>query len=382
MNVRFTLDGSGELEERLERICQKVLAGAQRLVPAPEFEALVLGGGYGRGQGGVLQTDAGDRPYNDLEFYVFLRGNILLNEPKYRGLLNDLGAQLSPEAGLHVEFKVYSVEKLRQSAISMFSYDLVAGHKMIFGSEDIFKTCRHHLAAEQIPPNEATRLLFNRCSGLLLAKNYLRQKTLAVEQQDFIGRNIAKAQLAFGDAVLTVFGKYHWSCVERAERLKTLAVPEAPSWLPEILPHHAAGVDFKLHPRRETAPKPDLERRHAEAAALGLRLWRWAESRRLTCPFESARNYALSRTVKCPESRPWRNALLSLRAFGSEAAFDGYFLRYPRERLMNALCLLLWDDQATAEPALQRQLQKLLHSKNIEWPDFIHAYQVLWQNYG
>src|SRR5580692_3959935 len=64
MKTRFTIDGSQELEERLERICGQVKRRAADIVPRPKLEAIVLGGGYGRGEGGVLRTEGGDQPYN------------------------------------------------------------------------------------------------------------------------------------------------------------------------------------------------------------------------------------------------------------------------------------------------------------------------------
>src|SRR6266571_2140097 len=79
---RFTVDGSVELERQLARICKSVLAGVQSVVPGEKLEAILLGGGYGRGEGGVLKTESDDRPYNDLEFYVCLRGNVWLNEQR------------------------------------------------------------------------------------------------------------------------------------------------------------------------------------------------------------------------------------------------------------------------------------------------------------
>src|SRR5579862_8989107 len=103
---RFTLDGSVELERRLADLCATVRQEALRIVTSNRLEGLVLGGGYGRGQGGVLETEEGHTPYNDLEFYVFLGGNSVLNEVKYRSRFKELGDSLSPEAGLHVEFKI------------------------------------------------------------------------------------------------------------------------------------------------------------------------------------------------------------------------------------------------------------------------------------
>ena len=382
MNARFTVDGGQELESRLAKTCSEVLAAVQKLIPQEKLEALVLGGGYGRGQGGVRKTKSGEKPYNDLEFYVFVRGNVHVSERNYHAPLHELGERLSSDAGLHVEFKVYSIDKLRDSPVSMFTYDLVAGHKVIFGGEEIFQECQHHLIARDIPLHEATRLLFNRCSGLLLAKDFLRNPELTPEQQDFVGRNIAKAQLAFGDAVLAVYGRYHSNCLERAERLNKNPSDFGPPALGEIQRVHAMGVDFKLHPSRTRASRAELLESHAQSSKLGLQLWLWVESRRLDRPFTTAQEYALSPVSKCPESVPWRNALLNLRTFGPGKIFDRNNFRYPRERLLNALSLMLWDEATSPEKAAQWKLPELLQAKSATWPDLIQAYQHLWQHYG
>ena len=170
--TRFTIDGDEGLEEGLLKMCEEVSTGIHKIVPKGQLEAVVLGGGYGRGQGGVLSAQGGDKPYNDLEFYVFVRGNVVWQERVYRNELEELSKRLSAEAGLHVEFKVDSLEKLRQGPVSMFSYDLVSAHRVVFGSEETFAGCEKHLDAKKIPLSEATRLLFNRCSGLLMVREF------------------------------------------------------------------------------------------------------------------------------------------------------------------------------------------------------------------
>src|SRR6185295_11412677 len=109
----------------------------------------------------------------------------VLNERNYHRSLEELGGRLSIEAGLHVEFKVDSLDRLRRSPITMFSYDLVSGHRILLGAETIFNGCEHHRDATTIPLAEATRLLFNRCTGLLLAKELLAKQELTPDDADF-----------------------------------------------------------------------------------------------------------------------------------------------------------------------------------------------------
>ena len=359
------------------QLCARVADEVGEIIPAAKLEAIVLGGGYGRGEGGVLKTAAGDQPYNDLEFYVFVRGNRLVNERNYRGALEALGEKLSPAAGLHVEFKVDSIMRLERSPVSMFSYDLVSGHRTIAGDEKIFSGCEHHKEAKQIPLHEATRLLFNRCSGLLFAKNYLREK-LDGERADFVGRNLAKAQLALGDVLLAALGQYHWSVRERAQRVKNLNAPELPLSARKLQEHHTAGAEFKLHPTRINKSAAEFAHEHAEISECAQRLWVWLEAKRLKWPFVTTQEYALSEENKCPETSGLKNLLINARVFGSQVIS----MRYPRERLLQTLPLLLWQADLPSEKRLLLYVQSQLQTNAASLPELVAAYERLWRRFN
>ena len=327
---RFTLDGSEALEVFLRESCEKVLRSVQDLVPPTKLHGLLLAGGYGRGEGGVLQ---GHLPYNDLDFYVFLEGNHRLNLRAFGGSLHHLAEELSRHLGIEVELKLDSLARWRRSPVTMFSYDVLLGHKWILGHESLFAGCEHHRRAEHIPTAEGARLLLNRCSGLLFAAEHLRREEFPPASADFVARNIAKAQLGLGDAVLTMHRLYHWSCRERHARLKHLAVP----WDADLRSQHATGVEFKLHPTLSAASRAELRSAHREITALAKKVWLWLESRRLGVPYDTVRAYAEDRTNKCPETPAWRNLLVNLTTCGTVS------LRYPREQLFRKLSLLLWD---------------------------------------
>lgn len=384
MNPRFTIDGSPALESQLAATCDQVLAGVRQLVPAAQLDGVLLGGGYGRGEGGVLKTPAGDQPYNDLEFYVFVRGQAILAEKKFRHPLHELGEHLSPAAGLEVEFKVITLDKLRRSAPSMFYYDLVAGHRWQQGDDTLLTGCEQHHDAARIPLYEATRLLMNRCSGLLYSAERLERPDFGPEEADFVGRNLAKAQLAFGDVLLTAHGRYHWSCRERHQRLAQWGAALAPakSSFPaetaaQLLAQHATGVDFKLHPRRATESRESLAARHRELSALGKTLWLWLESKRLGTTFASARDYAATPLNLCPETSGLRNRLVNARAFGPAAVADA---RYPRERLFRALALLLWEPATLTD--FRTSVQSALRTSASDRPGLTAAYATLWGRFN
>jgi hypothetical protein len=372
---RFTLNGSDALEQHLASVCKQVLAGIGRIIPKQKLEGLALGGGYGRGEGGVLKTPAGDQAYNDLEFYILVRGLSWLNERRYAKSLHQLAEELSSVAGVELEFKITSAAKLRQSPQNLFYHDLIMGHRWLLGDERLFAGCDHHRDAETIPLSEATRLLMNRCSGLLFAREKLEHERLSSDDADFVGRNIAKTELALGDAVLIAFGNYHWSCLERGRRLSELATTEVLPWLEEVYRHHTAGVAFKLQPQRSSHSRDALQGQFCEVSSLALTVWLWLENRRLSCDCRSAASYAASRINKWPDTNRWRNRLATVRVFGPRALLISRPSRHPRERILNALVLLLWVGVQTS-PALTRNVRR-----ELLWPKrtaMIPAYRKRW----
>lgn len=375
---RFTVDGGQALEAHLARTCAKIAAGVRGLVPPGRLEALLLGGGYGRGEGGVLTTPGGDRPYNDLEFYVCIRGSRLVNEQRFGRALHVLGEILTPQAGIEVEFKITSLRELARADVSMFSYDLVSGHRWLVGNPELLARCAHHREGDQIPMSEATRLLMNRGSGLLFARERLEKSEFTPADADFVRRNVAKAELALGDAVLVAHGLYHWSVRERHRRLERLARTARPPWIDAVRRHHVAGVDFKLYPERSVAPRDALQASHAAVTALAAQIWLWLEGQRLHQEFPSARAYAASRRDKCPGTAGPRNTLLHLRALGLRPLFAARAGRHPRERIFHALALLLWEPEALAAPTLRARLQHELQTDATTFPEMLRAYRTLW----
>lgn len=377
---RFTLDGDDVLERHLAQTCARVLSGIRGLIPAAKLEMVLLGGGYGRGEGGVLRGAAGDRPYNDLEFYVGIRGNRHVNEFRYRRRLEVLGEILTHLADAEIEFKITSLAELAARPISMFSYDLIAGHRMVWCHQRAagLPGCKHHGAPECVGEADAIRLLMNRCSGLLFARTELERESFTPAAADFVRRNIAKVQLACGDALLAALGRYHWSCRERHHRLQQLATNEAWPWLHAVIEHHRAGVDFKLRPVSDPAPREVLRALHRELTALALQCWLCVEARRLGRAFPTAAAYAVDRGNKCPGTDPLRNFFLNFRANGFRFHARPNPWRHPRQRVFHALALLLWEPATFTNPAWRARLETELNLRGRPGDEWLAAYRRLW----
>jgi hypothetical protein len=378
MTTRFTIDGSDALETELSGLCERARAAILEIIPTRKVKALLLGGGYGRGEGGVLKSPAGDKPYNDLEFYILHPGSDLFAEKLYSSKIHQVAEELTAVAGIEVEFKLLSLQKLQSSPVTMFYYDLVAGHRLIHGTDAWLTGCNQHRAAHRIPLYEATRLLMNRCSGLLYSQEKLGRANFTEEDSDFVGRNLAKAKLSLGDVYLAMRGQYHSSCRERHKRLRKFEAEDAPN-LGEIVPLHARGVDFKLHPIKTARPVEELRAELESLKVIARQLWLQLESRRLNHSFPNVRAYSLHEGDKCPETDSRRNRLINARRFGTREMLNA---RYPRERLLNTLPLLLWESNKLDQAELLTFVQSQLRTPETDFTQLVRAYECLWKIYN
>src|SRR5258708_3907063 len=114
---------------------------------------------------------------------------------------------------------------------------------------------------------------------------------------------------------------------------------------------------------------------HSELTRLDLDEWLWIENRRLKANFSTLREYSFSSIYKCAQNAPWRNLLLNLRTFGAGATLDKNSPRYPRERLFNALPLLLGAGEAATQLDTRRHLQRQLRSRADDWRGLVAAYK-------
>ena len=379
---RYTVDGSPELEAKIDEVNRLVVEDIHKIISPDQIDALVLAGGYGRGEGGVYVVDGKEQLYNDLDYYLFLKGNKRANEGAYGARIKDIEAARSPEAQCDVEFKIDSLTQLEQSTVTMFSYDLVARSAIVTGSAKVFEHCSKHLDAGAIPHSEATRLLFNRCTGLIFARQRLNKASLSQDDLEFIQRNLAKIELAMGDAILTVQGAYHWNGKERNQRLQKLSPVDGIASWNALVEAHTKGIQFKLRPSHPVEPIETLKDQLNKLSLAARDVWFWVEQHRLGENISTPVEYATTSRPRCPEHPAWRNLLVNIRRQGISTLYKPYPFRYPREQLYRAMGLLLWEKDSWQTPSTRALLCALLRTNATSLEDLIQRYENDWHRFG
>ncbi|MGE9293387.1 MAG: hypothetical protein ACQKBW_07225 [Puniceicoccales bacterium] len=314
-----------QLEAHFERVRQSFPDSLSPLV-----EALVLGGGYGRGEGGVGGTDEEPCLFNDLDYFLFTDAH---NDARIYEWIQEVEREESAKLGIDVEITCVAPGDRHSVSTSMMFHDLAVGHYVVIGPEDYFAKFMQGVDAAQIVPDEAIRLLWNRGTGLF----YARERLSCGQDAAFVQRNHMKASLALGDAILCFNGHHNAFCQKRRELL-----PQEEDSLidEEILSLHAEGVAFKLRPILEDKSPAEMEQDNTRLRQLWMRVYLELESRRLGVTFTTPGQYASYHAKLYPGASTLRTLLLALR----DRLKRGGFLRpindYPRGALMRALVLL------------------------------------------
>ena len=235
---KFTASGEKEAELLLAGVLTKIgraLAGTGLCV--------CLGGSYGRGDGGVRQDQENGILYNDLDFFVFAREK----SSDADKILKGIAEKYEKELKVDVDFSaVMNINDIKKNAKRLMMQELKRGYHLVCG-EDLLAEYLPELPADRIPFSEACRLLVNRGMGLLLAGEKIFNNS---DDTDFIMRNIYKAVLGAGDAMLIAEKMYCWKISDRLDLIEKSDMPGIYKTL------YCEAVEFKRTPHRKK--KPDM----------------------------------------------------------------------------------------------------------------------------
>ena len=281
---RFTVDGSDDLEQQIAQDLEEIRNLVLARLDENHLTALVLGGGYGRGEGGVYVVDGKETVYNDYDFFVIVPHAAPFRRRIVAEALSEVKSLVEPRCGIHVDFS----PPIPHGALKRLPYELMfmelkAGHHVIIGPPDVLEDMPSY-DVESPPLEEGARLFMNRGVGLLLARRKLqREDGLPNDDHEFVVRNIRKAKLAMGDAVLFVKTCYSPSYSDRLARFRQVDLTGVPE--KDLLSrYYEEAMAFKFHPSHECPGATSLSAWHEEVTRFYETMFLWFEQQRLSDP--------------------------------------------------------------------------------------------------
>ncbi len=228
----------------IEKHLNLIVESLQREIS--QIDAVVLVGGFGRGEGSVLIEQEQVIPLNDYDFVLAMRSEWDQTQ------LSRLGNHLSAQIGIrHIDFIPIPTTSFKTLPPSQFNYDMKHGGKVLAGADVL--TSIPEIPPSAIPVSDARRLLINRAVCLLEGfPDGQTEVRFPFDGQLFAFYQTAKAVLACGEALLIQSGYYHHSYVARQEIIRELFSSRS-----NFVYWHGFATDFKLRPLRE--PKGNIK---------------------------------------------------------------------------------------------------------------------------
>jgi rhamnosyltransferase len=374
----YTLDGSREAERRIDSDQSLIREYVMGAIPDEHFDALILMGGYGRGEGGYRLVDGNPEPYNDYDYFVVVKG---LGKAEARELQVDLqqvASYLGSLVGVEVDLAVLRSECLADAPFTLMNAEMKWGHRVIAGRSDVLAALPA-MPFDRLALGEFTRLMNNRGALLLMnARKLARGEVCSDEERDEFFKFLFKAILACGDARLAIEGVYHPSYMRKMERLKGHAGMADG----RFMRLYRQALEQKFFPCPEIYRNEDLAGWQGMVTGIWLETFKALEARRTRREISDWRQYAGAMVSKGQlEGSAWvRNLAITVRDFGAAHAlrYLQWALRYPRERLISVLPLLL----RTPSEVPGQVIAPLALPAEADWGRTVDQYLSTWQRYA
>jgi hypothetical protein len=245
----FTYYNNKETEKVLNQVMQEVATVFNELFSEQETAALIVIGGYGRGEGGIVRKNDTYHPHNNIDFLYIHHGRI---SQKVVALANAKLQEISKKYDIGIDMSAINRQKLLNLKGLVVSYDMRYGHKTILGDSTFLKE-NASFSLYNIDPTDVRQLLINRGTLLLINRVLLNKETLTTEEKKLIIKHAIKAIIGYGDALLYFNDAYHWSYAQKLTNMtEQKNIPE------EVKTLYSEAMLFRFRPDYEKFLEKDL----------------------------------------------------------------------------------------------------------------------------
>jgi hypothetical protein len=357
----YAREGSPAFNKFIGETLDSLAKEVREAMPS-DFVALVLGGGYGRGDGACVLRDGKESLYNDFDLFLVVKSPMAVPAQV-------LAVTKSYEHKLKIEVDIgtpLTIKDIKNLPPQLMYQDLLQAHFVLLGDENILTANAPSNLLEPVPQVDALRLLLNRGSGLLQA--ILEAEALRVDPShkmrdpDFIRRNREKCTLAFGDSLLIQEKTYTPPLTERLKRVKSLKNTVGLEQINELIRLYEEAVTFKLRPDSlppEQQGMDDL----LSIARHWITVLLYIETKRTKKSWASATAYARDGFIREKDQHTGKKLIRNIVKNLKRGKLS---LKYPREHLYCQLVRLL-DTVQVSDP---------------QWNLEAKAFLSLWNKYN
>jgi hypothetical protein len=231
-------------DKKIDEVIAKDLAFIiHRVREALPVRAIVLGGGFGRGEGSVLINRGGIRPVNDYDIFIAVSDN---DHADVKRLSHEIAKQVGIRSIDLIMIRYCDLERL---PATQFHYDLKYGGTLLWGENVLDQIPQYKKGC--IDRRSGETLLLNRlvCALEAFSEKFVHNG-MNTEEKFFLVNQTGKVVSACVEALLMEKGKYHHRYSER----RNIFDAEFSGW--ETLRRlNSRATEFKLLP----SESPDVD---------------------------------------------------------------------------------------------------------------------------
>jgi hypothetical protein len=169
---KWTVAGSPALENKIEAMIQGLRNRLQASFSPDEYSAVIIAGGYGRGEGGVQWVHGQETLHNNLDL-VWVAPHASQVDA-IRSKLESESKAFEDSYGVALDSFVIDEARLKRLPCLVMLYDMKFGHRLLLGKPETWAKMIRYTVAD-ILPSDMRNLLVNRGSLLLINRWLLAQ---------------------------------------------------------------------------------------------------------------------------------------------------------------------------------------------------------------
>jgi len=235
---RYTASDSLETRQKIEEDLQIMLNRLRN--EYSNLQAVILIGGFGRGEGSVLTGNGVIEPVNDYDLALVFNGGV------DTAALEALSRELAKELKIRlVDLIPIQENDMATLPPTQFNYDMKYGGRLLWGDAVLNRIPDYRPA--DITIDSGKQILLNRliCALECYSEDF-EKRAMTQGERFFLVNQTAKVIFGCVEALLIQIGKYHHSYKERAAIFER----EFPR-LEEMVKLNHIATDFKLRPTRD-----------------------------------------------------------------------------------------------------------------------------------
>ena len=209
------------------------------------YKCVILIGGYGRGEGGVVRIQDIEYPHNNFDFLIISKTINKTNELELKNDINKIITKHCNQVDIDFDLAIISEFKLKACDPLVITYDMKYGHKLINGDSTFLKDMER-FNIENIPDWDIRNLMVNRGTLLTINDLILDKKFHTMKDIKTVIKHCVKAIIGYGDALLYYNDNYHYSYVEKKLRMSKLTTVDY-----EFKKMYDDAMSFRFEPNYE-----------------------------------------------------------------------------------------------------------------------------------